>query len=107
MKHIENIHSKHQEGLISDLADSSNLSALTEGLDYEIGDFIKLELTAEEMLQKEAMLVRDYLTNNTRHFWSDLKGELLYWELTLGAVMLKAADPLSADWQFNNKNYPK
>ena len=56
-------------------------------------DFVKLELTAEQMLQDEATLVRDYLANDVKHFWHDLKDELRYWELTTGSVLLRAADP--------------
>ncbi len=100
MKHIKNTNSRNQVETVSDgEGAASTLLALTEGLDQEVGDLVKLELTAEDMLREEAMLVRDYVTNDVANFWNDLKYEILYWELMLGSFLLRAADPTRAEWQ--------
>ena len=57
------------------------------------------ELTAEQMLRDEALLVKAYLTNDAKNFWQDAKGELLYLELIMGALLLRAADPTRLEWQ--------
>ncbi|MES2825237.1 MAG: hypothetical protein V4732_16665 [Pseudomonadota bacterium] len=98
MKHIKNIDTGIPAETIAE-EDTSTLSALTEGLHQEVEDLVKLELTAEEMLREEAVLVRDYVTNDVRNFWRDLKCEILYWELLLAAFMLRAADPVQVEWQ--------
>ncbi len=99
MNHIKNNDAEGQieSGAISE--NTSTLLALTEGLSHEVEDFVKLELTAEQMLRDEALLVRDYLTNDAKNFWQDLKGELLYLELITGALLLRAADPTRLEWQ--------
>ena len=75
------------------------VSALQEGLAHELDDMVKLELTAEQMLQEEAHLVLDYVASDARHFWSDIKTGLLDWEAAAGEVLLSAADPTSLEWQ--------
>lgn len=99
MKHIKNIDSGNQVETVPRNEDTSTMSALTEGLNQEFEDLVKLELTAEEMLREEAMLVRDYVTNDVKSFWGDLKNEILYWELILASFMLRAADPSQVEWQ--------
>ncbi len=69
-----------------------------EGFSHEVGDLVKLELTAEEMLGDEVRLAREYVKEDTSHFWSDLKQEFVYWELTTGQLLLAAADPTRVDW---------
>lgn len=98
MKHIKNIDSANPAETVAG-DDTGTLSALTEGLHQEVEDLVKLELTAEEMLREEAVLVRDYVSNDVRNFWCDLKCEILYWELVLAAFMLRAADPAQVEWQ--------
>ena len=99
MNHAKNndVESQVELGAVGE--DASTLSALKEGLSHEVEDFVKLELTAEQMLRDEALLVRDYLTNDAKNFWQDLKGELLYMELITGALLLRAADPTRLEWQ--------
>lgn len=75
------------------------VAALKEGLALELDDIVKLELTAEQMLQDEAHLVLDYVANDARHFWSDIKTGFLDWEAATGEVLLSAADPTSLEWQ--------
>ena len=60
---------------------------------------VKLELTAEEMLRREAELVQAYLQEDTSHFWQDFKEGLVHWELSASELLLSAADPTRVEWQ--------
>lgn len=75
------------------------IAALQEGLAHELDDMVKLELTAEQMLQDEAHLVLDYVAQDAQHFWSDIKTGLLDLEAATGEALLSAADPTSLEWQ--------
>ena len=101
MKHVKSISSKPLTEVVAEAEEANALTALAEGVQHEVEDFIRLELTAEQMLQEEAVLVRDYLANNTQTFWADLKGELLYWELIIGVLLLRAANPICPEWRFH------
>jgi hypothetical protein len=76
--------------------------SLKEGMTHELVDLVKLELTAEEMLGDEVRLAREYVKDDTAHFWGDLKQEFIYWELAAGQLLLTAADPTRVDWQENH-----
>ncbi len=75
------------------------LAVIKEGLEHEVDDLVKLELTAEQMLQDEVQLVRDYVADDAKSFWHDLKEGLVQWELTAGEYLLAAADPTRVEWQ--------
>jgi len=99
MKQIHNPDQVSQADLPEVLEDDNPMSALKEGLAYEVDDIVKLELTAEQMLQDEAQLMYNYVAGDVKHFWSDVKGGLLDWEATTGELLLSAADPTSVEWQ--------
>ncbi len=99
MKSIENNQLEDQTEQSLSFPEVGPLTALAEGLHQEVGDFVKLELTAEEMLREEAMLLRAYVVDDAKNFWRELRCEVMYWELTAGALMLRAADPVQAEWQ--------
>ncbi len=80
-------------------AESGALDTIKDGFNHEIGDLVKLELTAEEMVGDEVRLAREYVKEDTGHFWSDLKQEFVNWELATGQLLLTAADPTRVDWQ--------
>ena len=82
MKNTNNPDRPTANDLLFTLEETSTLSVIKDGLHHEVESLVKLELTAEQMLQEEARLVRDYVANDAKSFWDDLKGELLYWELT-------------------------
>jgi len=74
------------------------LGTLKEGFAHEVDDLVKLELTAEEMVGDEVRLAREYVKEDTGHFWSDLKQEFFNWELATGQLLLTAADPTRVEW---------
>ncbi|HWV16233.1 MAG TPA: hypothetical protein VN030_12450 [Cellvibrio sp.] len=86
------------QNLNSDSA-ANPMATLKQGLAYEVDDIVKLELTAEQMLQDEARLVFDYMANDARDWWGDVKGGVRGWELAAGDLLLSAADPTSVEWQ--------
>lgn len=75
------------------------LGTFKDGFTHEVEDLVKLELTAEDMLGDEVRLAREYVKEDTGHFWSDLKQGFIYWELATGQLLLTAADPTRVDWQ--------
>lgn len=99
MKQVHNPNQTAPVDLPVILEDDDPMSALKEGLAYEVDDLVKLELTAEQMLQDEAQLVMNYMAGDAKHFWSDLKEGFLDLEVTTGELLLKAADPTSVEWQ--------
>lgn len=99
MKQIHNPNSAIPLASGAEPENDNPIAALQEGLAYELDDIVKLELTAEQMLQNETHLVLDYVANDARHFWSDIKTGLLDWEAATGEVLLSAADPTSLEWQ--------
>ena len=79
--------------------DQGAISALEEGLAHELEDFVKIELAAEQMLDEKAQVMIDYVANDAKIFWQDLKGEVSVLELAAGKLLLSAADPTSLEWQ--------
>lgn len=78
------------------------LVTLQQGVEYEVNDFVALELTAEEMIENEASLLGAYISDDAQRvqgFWHELKEELLLLELSAGEWLLSAADPTSLEWQ--------
>lgn len=78
--------------------EAGTLGTFKDGFQHEVDDLVKLELTAEEMLAEEVRLAREYVKEDTGHFWSDLKQGFIYWELAAGQLLLTAADPTRVDW---------
>lgn len=78
--------------------DPDPLDTLSEGFSHEVEDLVKLELTAEQMLGDEVRLAREYVKDDTSHFWHDIKEGFVYWELATGQLLLSAADPTRVDW---------
>jgi len=78
------------------------LAVIKDGLEHEVGDLVKLELTAEQMLQDEVQLVRDYVADDARSFWKDIKEGFAQWELTAGEYLLAAADPTRVEWHLSH-----
>ncbi|HTF98069.1 MAG TPA: hypothetical protein VL995_18175 [Cellvibrio sp.] len=74
------------------------LDTIKQGVNHEVDDLVKLELTAEQMLDDKVQLAREYVKDDTGHFWSDLKQEFVNWELATGQLLLTAADPTRVDW---------
>lgn len=83
--------------------DKPDLSeTLTEGVESELGSFIKLELAAEQMLEDEALLLGAYLKEDAKqaqNFLLDLRTELTLLEQRTGQWLLEAADPTVIEWQ--------
>ncbi|HSC66170.1 MAG TPA: hypothetical protein VLC79_00655 [Cellvibrio sp.] len=75
------------------------LEVFKGGLEHEVEDLVRLELTAEQMVGDEVRLAREYIAEDTGHFWHDLKQGFVYWELAAGQLLLTAADPTRVDWQ--------
>ena len=78
------------------------LASLKDGLEQEVEDLVKLELTAEQMLGEEVDLAKAYIQDDAQHVWADLKQGLHQWELATGEWLLGAADPTRVDWELNH-----
>ncbi len=75
------------------------LDQLKNGFTHEVEDIVKLELTAEQMLGDELRLAREYVKEDSGHFWRDIKEGFVNWELAAGQILLSAADPTRVEWQ--------
>src|SRR6188768_2236636 len=78
--------------------DASTLGALKQ----EVGDLVKLELTAEQMLGEEVDLAKAYIREDAQGIWGDLKLGFTELEMITGDWLLRAADPTRVDWQLNH-----
>jgi hypothetical protein len=81
---------------------SNPLDVVRLGAVQEMDGLIKLELTAEEMVEQEAALLRAYVADDARQaqgFWQELKEEVVLLELEVGQWLLSAADPSRVEWQ--------
>lgn len=107
MKPVDNFQSKpfnnpyhtQQMDLPLKAADSDTLGTLRGGVEHEVGDLVRLELTAEQMVGDEVRLAREYVVEDSGHFWRDLKQEFVDWELATSQLLLSAADPTRVEWQ--------
>jgi len=75
---------------------------IKEGLEHEVADLVRLELTAEQMLDEEVQLARTYVGEDAHHFWDDLKTGLVEFEVATSDWLLQAADPSRVNWQLNH-----
>ncbi|MGV8835426.1 hypothetical protein [Cellvibrio sp.] len=71
-------------------------------LKHEVGDLVKLELTAEQMVGEEVDLAKAYIREDAQGIWSDMKLGLAELELITGDWLLRAADPTRVDWQLHH-----
>jgi hypothetical protein len=81
------------------LSGSASVSStnLFDGVNHQVEDWVKLELTAEQMLQEELMLVSLYVADEL----SETQKEVQTWEWMAGQWLIKAADPTLIDWQMH------
>ena len=68
-------------------------------LKHELGDLVKLELTAEQMLGEEVDLAKAYVREDAQGIWSEMKLGLTELEVIAAEWLLSAADPTRVDWQ--------
>lgn len=85
-----------------DLPFSPEETGALGALKQEVGDLVKLELTAEQMLGEEVDLAKAYIREDAHSLWSDLKLGFYEWELITGDWLLRAADPTRVDWQLHH-----
>lgn len=78
------------------------IGTFKQGLEHEVEDLVKLELTAEQMLGTEVDLAKAYLRDDASHVWVDLKEGWHFWESATGEWLLTAADPTRLDWQLHH-----
>lgn len=71
-------------------------------LKHEVDDFVKLELTAEQMLGEEVDLAKAYISEDAHSIWGDMKLGFAELEWITGDWLLRAADPTRVDWQENH-----
>ena len=99
MKNLSTSYLSKPQDYLLEVEDDRPTSALTRGIYHQVEDWVALELTAEQMLQQEAMLVSEFVASDAKLFWHDLKGELVFWERAAGELILRAADPTQVEWQ--------
>jgi hypothetical protein len=78
------------------------LDVVRLGTLHEVHGLVRLELTAEQMLEDEAALLSAYLAEDARQargFWQELKEEVGLLEREVGQWLLSAADPSRVNWQ--------
>lgn len=78
------------------------LDTVRLGAAHRMEGLIQLELTAERMVEDEAMLINAYLTDdvqNAKGFWREFKDDMDVLELEVGQWLLSAADPTRVEWQ--------
>lgn len=74
------------------------------GAAQHMDGWIKLELTAEQMVEDEANLLGAYVADDMRQahgFWHELKEEVSFLETEIGEWLISAADPTRVEWQRN------
>lgn len=87
----------------------SKFDSLREGAVHEWQDLVKFEADVERLAQDEAALIGAYLQDDldqAKHFWSDLKADMAFWESQAGRWLLQAAEPAALDsvklyWQLH------
>lgn len=78
------------------------LDVVRLGTLHEVHGLVRLELTAEQMVEDEAALLSAYLAEDARQargFWQELKEEVGLLEHEVGQWLLSAADPSRVNWQ--------
>lgn len=85
-----------------DLPFSPEETGALGALKHEVGDLVKLELTAEQMVGEEVDLAKAYIREDAQGIWSDMKLGIAELELITGDWLLRAADPTRVDWQLHH-----
>lgn len=78
------------------------LDVVRLGTLHGMDGLVRLELTAEQMLEDEAALLGAYLSEDARQargFWRELKEEVELLEHEVGQWLLSAADLSRVNWQ--------
>ena len=91
---------KSDSSLLADETDA--FGSFKQGVEHELDDLVKLELTAEQMLGEEVDLAKAYISDDIHGVWTDISGGLSQWELIAGEWLLSAADPTRVDWQMHH-----
>ena len=91
---------KADSSLMDDSA--AAFGSFKQGVEHEVDDLVKLELTAERMLGEEVDLAKAYIADDVHGVWADISGGLSQWELITGEWLLSAADPTRVDWQLHH-----
>jgi hypothetical protein len=76
----------------------SSVLALSQGVYHQVGDWVALELTAEQMLGNELGTITTYVAGDAKQMWEAVKESLLPYELAAGHFLLRAADPTQVEW---------
>ena len=76
----------------------SAAATIPTAMHNQVEDWVALELTAEEMAKDEVMLVSNYVAEDAKGFWGELKGGIVEWELEVCDLLLSAADPTRVEW---------
>lgn len=79
----------------------NSLERLRETFRDEVDDLVRLELDVEELAERKAGLIRQYLRDDVhgiREFWEDLKAETRSLEGFVSQWLLQAANPTPLDW---------
>ena len=77
------------------------LEKLRDGFHEEVEELAKLELDVEELAERKADLLKQYIKEDihgVKRFWEDLKAEAHTLEDFAGQWLLQAADPTPLDW---------
>lgn len=77
------------------------LEKLRDSFREEVQQLADLELDVEELAEREAALLREYIredVHGVKTFWRDLQGEAGALEEFAGEWLLKAANPTPVDW---------
>ena len=77
------------------------LERLRDTFKDEVGELVKMELDVEDLAQRKAGLLKQYLIDDLhgiKQFWEDLKAEAHTLEEFAGQWLLQAADPTPLDW---------
>jgi FtsZ-binding cell division protein ZapB len=77
------------------------LEKLRQGFQAEVDELKKLELDVEELAERKASLLKEYIKDDihgVKTFWEDLKAEAHTLEEFAAQWLLRAADPTPLDW---------
>lgn len=106
MKPTDNVTNKSADNpyhvIQPDLPFSPEETGALGALKHEVGDLVKLELTAEQMVGEEVDLAKAYIREDAQGIWSDMKLGIAELELITGDWLLRAADPTRVEWQLNH-----
>src|SRR5690606_40171981 len=72
-----------------------SLDTVRLGAAHQMKGLIQLELTAERMVEDEAMLINAYLTDDVQHakgFWREFKDDIEVLELEVGQWLLSRSE---------------